>query len=451
MLRDLHLRRHGLRYDKRDGKLIALRPGGKHIQLSHALSYALFAADGRGGLAYAAFRREAFGWARRLRRLWNGTLEPPVAPGHEPDLATIARRLQLSDSDWERFEDLSHLSAAGFLDRWFESDALKAALAADVFPSGLSPDEAGSALVLIWRYGQASGARHSAARFVRGGPSAAAAALEEAAGAAGAELRQNARVLSIIVENRRAVGVALANGEIIAAGAVLSSLDARQTLLELVPPESIGFGAAANLPDYQKLGSAQLILGLNGLPPFAGFDGRDLKSRIVIAERPEIAAEAKSASLLGRLPGELVMEVAIPSAADPDLAPEGGHVLTALLPYMPAAIEGGWQASRETLRRQALAMLERFAPGLKRVSRRSPGDHDADWPARRGHSGRPPPSFGSPSSRLLASYEARIRTPIAGLYLCGRTAEPVSAVSGRAGRLAAGLVFMRGHRAGGPP
>src|SRR5207237_1810872 len=135
-------------------------------------------------------------------------------------------------------------------------------------------------------------------RVMRGGPSAAAAALEEAASAAGAELRQNVAVRSIIVENRRAVGVALVNGEIIAAGAVLSSLDARQTLLELVPPESVGFGVAANLTDYQKLGSAQLLLGLNGSPPFAGFSGRDLKSHIVIAERPETAAEAKSASLL---------------------------------------------------------------------------------------------------------------------------------------------------------
>jgi phytoene dehydrogenase-like protein len=50
--------------------------------------------------------------------------------------------------------------------------------------------------------------------------------------------------------------------------------------------------------------------------------------------------------------------------------------------------------------------------------------------------------FAAPAARLVASYEARIRTPIAGLYLCGRAAEPVDALSGRAGRIAAGLVFM---------
>ena len=439
VLRDLHLTRHGLRHDKRDMKLVALRPGGKHIALSpRASSYATLRADDQGGSAYAAFRRETSGWARRLSRVWDGTLDLPAAPGPESSLAIIARRLQLSDSDRERFEDISHLSAAGFLNRWFEDDALKAALSLEVFASGLCPEEAGSALVLIWRYEQSSGRRRAASVPVCGGPGALAAALEAAARSAGAELRTNASVKLIIVENRRVVGVLLASGEIIAASAVLSSLDVRHTLLELVPPECVGFGAVASLPDYQKVATARLIMGLNGLPPFAGLEARDLQSRIVIAERSEIAAEAKCAALLGRLPEELVMEVSIPSVADPDLAPAGGHVLIAILPYMPVAIEGGWQANRENLRRRTLATLERFAPGLKdRVVTHwmmTPEDIAARYA---GHAGE----LGSPSSRLLASYESRIRTPIAGLYLCGAAAEPVSSLSGRAARLAAGLVF----------
>ncbi|HMI95152.1 MAG TPA: hypothetical protein VK479_01485, partial [Micropepsaceae bacterium] len=441
------LSRHGLRRDNQETKLVALRPGGKHIHFSPR---AKFRMDGRqGGSEYTAFRREVLGWARRLRRVWDGTLDLPAAPGQESDLAIIARRLQLSDSHWERFRDLGHVSASGFLNRWFEDDASQAALSLEVFPSGLCPDEAGSALVLVWRYGQASSPQRRASARVHGGPGAFAAALEAAAGNAGAELRRNACAKLIIVENKRAVGVLLASGEIIAARAVLSSLDARQTLLELLPPESVRFGAAAALPDYQRTGTAQLIVGLNGLPPFAGLDGRDLLSRIVIAERSEIAAEAKSAALLGRLPEELVMEVSIPSIADPNLAPAGGHVLIALLPYMPVVIEGGWQANRETLRRRTLATLERFAPGLKdRVVTHwmmTPDDIAARYA---GHGGE----LGSPLSRLLGSYESRIRTSIAGLYLCGAAAEPVSNLSGRAARLAAGLVFadwaaQKGRRA----
>jgi phytoene dehydrogenase-like protein len=105
---------------------------------------------------------------------------------------------------------------------------------------------------------------------------------------------------------------------------------------------------------------------------------------------------------------------------------------------MPVVIEGGWQASTENLRRQTLATLERCAPGLKeRVVTHwmmTPEDIANRYA---GHAGEP----GSPSIRLLASYESRIRTPIAGLYLCGASAEPVSNHSGRAARIAVGLVF----------
>lgn len=124
-------------------------------------------------------------------------------------------------------------------------------------------------------------------------------------------------------------------------------------------------------------------------------------------------------------------------------------MLIALLPYMPVVIDGGWQVNRETLRRRTLAALERFAPGLKdRIVTHwmmTPDDIAARYG---GHAGE----LGSPLSRLLGSYESRIRTPIAGLYLCGAAAEPVSNLSGRAARLAARLVFadwtaQKGRRA----
>ncbi|HYK80665.1 MAG TPA: NAD(P)/FAD-dependent oxidoreductase [Micropepsaceae bacterium] len=439
VLRDLRLARHGLQHDKRDMKLVALRPGGQSIALSLRGSTPLtWRGDAPGGSTYAAFCREASAWARRLSRVWDGSLDLPDARGPESRLAMIARRLQLSDWDQERFEYISQSSAAGFLNRWFEDDALKAALSLEVFASGLSPEEAGSALVLIWRYGQSGFGQRAAPVPVRGGPDGLAGALKASASSAGAELRTNASVKLIIVEKKRVVGVMLASGELIAAGAVLSSLDARRTLLELVPPECIGFGAAASLPEYQRVATARLIMGLKGLPPFAGLEPRDLASRIVIAERSEIAAEAKRVALLGRLPEELVMEASIPSVADPDLAPAGRHVLIAVLPYMPVVIEGGWQASKEHLRRRTLATLESFAPGLKdRVVTHwlmTPEDIANRYG---GHAGEP----GSPSSRLLASYESRIRTPFAGLYLCGASAEPVSNHSGRAARIAVGLVF----------
>jgi phytoene dehydrogenase-like protein len=363
-------------------------------------------------------------------------------------ISNIARRLRLSDRTAEQLDQFSRLSAAAYLDRWFENDTLKVALSFELSPTGLSPHEAGSALALIWRYAQGSRTRGAAASRMQRDPSLLAAALEAFAKRAGAMLRTQARVASIIVEKGRVVGVALAGGEIIAAAAVLSSLDKRQTLLGLVPPADLGFGTAASLPAYQNIASAGLMLALSGPPPFAGLDLRDLASRIVIAERPEIPAEAKGAALAGRLPESFVIEATVPSVAAPNLAPPGAHVLCALLPYMPAEIAGGWEPQREVLRRRTLAMLERFAPGLKdRIVADCVLTPDDIAERYGGSAGELGPSL----ARLMASYDARIRTPIAGLFLCGSSAEPASVLEGRAGRLAARLALVDTRSRGGPP
>jgi phytoene dehydrogenase-like protein len=356
-------------------------------------------------------------------------------------VATIVRRLQLGPRKSDGLEILLRLSAAAFLDRWLENDALKAALAFDVFPSGLSPQEAGSALVMMWRYAQESCGRQGAVSQIRGGPGALARALEAAARQAGAELRASARVSSIIVERRRTTGVVLSGGETIPAAAVLSCLNSRETLIDLVEPVSIGFGTAASVRAPAKVATAQIVLALSGPPPLVGLKPEDLDARLVIVPRPEIPSEAKSAALNGGLASEVAVEMTIPTAADPALAPPGCHVLSVLVPYMPAAVAGGWEVPSMVLQKQVLAMLEDFAPGLRNrvLAHRvvTPGDEILNGSM---------PASTSSITRLLASYEARIRTPIAGLYFCGSSAEPVSAVCGRAGRLAANLAVMGDHR-----
>jgi phytoene dehydrogenase-like protein len=440
--RELRLADHGLEFANPNMKLVALGPGGKHIVLPAAgrRGRASFAEPAsQDACAYRSFRDQAMRLARLLRPLWGGVLADTRSANGDDLITILVRRLQLGPRDARQLEELSRLSAASYLDRWFENDALKTALSFDVFPSGLSPQEAGSALVLIWRYAQESCGRQAAVSQIRGGPGVLAGSLEAAARSAGAELRTSARVSSIIVEKRRAIGVTL-NGEMIPAGAVLSSLDSRKTLLNLVQADSIGFGMALSVPERGKLATAQMLLALSGPPPFAGLDAADLAARLVIAGRPETASESKSAALNGAFAHELALEVTIPSAADPSLAPASCHVLSALLPYLPAAARGGWQAHREVLRKRVLTTLEGFAPGLKErvVAHRVVTPDEANPGGGMG-------SSESISTRLLASYEGRMRTPIAGLYLCGETAEPVSAVSGRAGRLAAGLVVMAGQ------
>jgi phytoene dehydrogenase-like protein len=50
------------------------------------------------------------------------------------------------------------------------------------------------------------------------------------------------------------------------------------------------------------------------------------------------------------------------------------------------------------------------------------------------------------AERLLAGWRERLATPVAGLVICGASADPVGAVSGRSGRLAAKFACKTGGR-----
>ncbi len=438
MVRELRLHQRGLSFAERDMKLVALRPGGNHIVIArdiYAARSSIAAHAPADADAYARFRRETLAFARRLRPLWTGA----IANGAAATPEGAAAALGLTNAEAGHLASLARMSASAYLDRWFESDALKAALAFDVAAEGFSSQEAGSALALIWRYAQESCGLQGAVSQPKGGPGALAGALGKAAKEAGAEVRTGARATVITVEAGKPTGVTLGSGETLQASMVLSSLSARRTLLELAPAHVLGFGGTVALASPAAgTGTAKLLLALNGLPPFAGLDRAALCGRLVVAERPESAAEAKGAALAGRLPNEFVLEATVPSIGDPSLAPEGQHVLSACVPYMPLLSESEWAARRDVLAERIIATLEAYAPGLReRIIVRevlTPSDIAARYGVETGDS---QPSL----RRMLSPCAARVRTQIGGLYLCGAPAEPCSAISGCAGRVAATLAL----------
>jgi phytoene dehydrogenase-like protein len=89
------------------------------------------------------------------------------------------------------------------------------------------------------------------------------------------------------------------------------------------------------------------------------------------------------------------------------------------------------------LKKRVLSLLENYAPGLKdRITSGFVITPD-DFHDRYGDD----TSHANFLERLLVSYGERVRTPIRGLYLCGVDAEPVNAITGRAGRAAASLAL----------
>src|SRR2546425_4954161 len=110
------------------------------------------------------------------------------------------------------------MSAAEFLDQWFETDALKATMSASgIIGTFLGIRSPGTAYVLLHHYmGEIDGAFRSWG-FSRGGTGAISNAIAAAAQEAGAEIRMRAAVSKILARNGRATGVALEDGEEISA------------------------------------------------------------------------------------------------------------------------------------------------------------------------------------------------------------------------------------------
>jgi phytoene dehydrogenase-like protein len=92
---------------------------------------------------------------------------------------------------------------------------------------------------------------------------------------------------------------------------------------------------------------------------------------------------------------------------------------------------------KESLAARVIAALDNVLPGFSRLVVAMEMLTPDESLRRFGHNG----GHERILERLLADWRARIVTPIAGLFLCGRDAEPVPAVSARAARIAVALAL----------
>ena len=418
MVKDLKLVRRGLKFAARDTALVGLIADGKPLVLGrdvHATAQSIAASSARDAERIGAFRKELLAFARAMRAAW--WEEGAVGDAAQSD---ELRRLSLT-------------SAAAFCDGAFESDALKSVCAFDAMAGGMSPGDAGSALLFAWRAAQEMCGLQGAVAVPRGGMAALAKVLVAAAQDAGARIETNSPVAAISILGEAVSGVVLSSGEQIAARLVLSSLPRGRSLLDLAPAGRAGFAASSALLDQAaKVGEGKLVLLLNAMPGFAALQP---SARFVIAERLENSVAAFAEARAGRMPADLALEAIIPTAFDPTLAPPGQHIVSVRIAPLPVAPREGWHALAPKLSDTVLTAFEHFAPGLKSTLVAQ-------------HFVAPDPGQELLSAaHITASWRARIQTPIDGLLLCGTAAEPVPLLSGRAARIAAriGAAHFKGE------
>ena len=375
-----------------------------------------------------------------------------------PLLGLAREFLRLPERQRAVFVQLMTMSAADFLDQWFETDPLKATMAASgiigTFQGIRSP---GTAYVLLHHYmGEIDGA-FRAWGIPRGGTGGLSEAIASAARSLGAEIRSDAPVVSITVRNGRAAGVALASGEEIRADAVLSSVDARATFLDLMEPGALDPAFVAEVRRYRFRGSSGKVnLALDGLPELAclpsGETTEHLRGAISFSPSVDYLERAYDEAKYGRFSSRPYIDMVIPTLVDPSMAPPGKHVMSCFVQYAPYELAGA--AKWDDERREAFgdAVVETIEERMPKIGDLilhrqvlTPKDIEDRFGLTEGNIFQGELSLEQLFFNRPVPGSARYRTPVPGLWLCGSAAHPGGGIMGAPGRLAA-LEVLRARR-----
>ena len=340
--------------------------------------------------------------------------------------------------------------------QWFEHEAIRLFLGAFSVHANVAPDQVGGGQ-LAWLFD--SVIQEYGNKIVKGGMSNVARALSHCLRENGGVVRTASPVSKILVEQGKAVGVRLTNGEEIAVGRlVASTVDPRTLVLRLLGAPFIGENIVRKIEQYEWGDSIMVIyLALSRSLEFRA--GEETARACYVHCTPpslEYVAQMFVETRAGFLPGRPVMIVCNDYTANPSRVPAGKGLIKILVKCVPYEIRGDaageiavrtWDIAREQYADRVIDLLnEHYIPNLKSsILKRvvhSPVDQErmissavhgtelqgAFLPYQTGAM-RPIPE--------LAQY----RTPISNVYLCGSGSHPGPGVSFMPGRNAARVIF----------
>ena len=271
-------------------------------------------------------------------------------------------------------------------------------------------------------------------------------AVAKAARGFGAEILTNAEVTVITTQDGGATGVVLANGDQISARVLISAVDMRTTFLKLVDPYYLEQIFVKHVQNIKYRGTlARLHFALDELPTFASVNGSAeqlLGGHIQIAPTMRYLQDAFDPVKYGTYSERPYLDIQIPSLTDSSLAPEGKHLMSVSVKYMPYHLQGGdWNELREKLSQLVIKSIVEYAPDFQQTIQQyhviTPLDMETIYNLPEGNMVhgemtldqslwmRPIPGYG------------QYRGPLTGLYLCSTATHPGGGVTGINGKNAA--------------
>ncbi len=347
--------------------------------------------------------------------------------------------------DMLNFIRMLPMTATEFIEEWFESEQLKAAIASvAIHGVTLGVMSAGTGYTLLHNWLNRGGLAHvnvgKAGEITQ--------ALANAVKAYGGEIRCEAEVTSIQVDKQQVTGVLLANGEEIAARIVLSAVDPKRTCLSLVGPMELPPEFVWKTQSIKMRGSVAKVHlmtdGNHGIPT----------GTVVMAPSIKYLEKAYDAAKYGEISEKPYLEVTT-----------SGNVVSIHFQFAPYALKNSgvqeqapaptasrrtpnlWNEKRDFIADLAIKTLAEYFPTLNPsiVSRHTitPLDLDQTYGLTEGDLNhgqlmldqflfmRPIPGW------------SNHKTPIDGLYLCGSGGHGGGGVSGASGRNAAQIILKK--------
>jgi phytoene dehydrogenase-like protein len=339
-------------------------------------------------------------------------------------------------------------AARPILERWFESEILKATLATDAIIGAFTGiSSPGSAYVLLHHVmGEAGGAR-GVWGYVRGGMGGLATSLEKACRDLGVDIRRESPVNSIRTDRHGACGVGLEDGTQIEARVVASSVDAHVTFERLLDPQILPeeFRTAVSRIDYSSA-SAKINLALAEPPQFTALPGHGVMPHhhgtMHIGPSLDYLDRAYDEAKYGEPSSSPILEMTMATSVDNTLAPPGKHILSMFVQYAPYKLASGtWDERKEAFADRCIEVLAEYAPNVPNAIEHrqvlSPLDLERVYGITGGNIMQ-----GAMSPHQLYCFRpvagwADHRTPVPGLYLCGAASHPGGGVMGSCGKNAA--------------
>src|SRR5258708_164861 len=455
IIRDLDLPRHGLEILPLDGTFSPMLNGDYLWRMNdHGRTIREIVRHSRGD----AEGDEKF--SKMMEPMWRFvkailSMIPPDPTTLRPkDLRQLHFLMQqfrdLSSDERYTLIQLMTMSAADFLDQWFETDVLKATMSASgIIGTFLGIRSPGTAYVLLHHYmGEIDGAFRSWG-FSRGGTGAISNAIAAAARELGVEIRTQAPVEKILVKNGRATGVALKSGEEISASVVSSSVDPHLTFEKFLAPSELPTDFLESVRRYKFRGSSGKVnLALDALPDFKSLPGQGahLRGAISISPSIEYMERAYDDAKYGRYSRKPYIDIVIPSLTDPSVAPPGKHVMSCFVQYAPYKLaQGTWDDHKEAFGDTVINTIAEHAPNIKKIiiGRQvlTPLDLEREFGLTQGNIFQGELSLEQLFFLRPVPGCAYYRTPVDNLYMCGSATHPGGGIMGAPGRIASQVIL----------